>query len=185
MDIMSPQIDQLATALAKAQPEFKAYKNKNNPFFKNSYADLESIIEACREPLGSNGLSFIQSVYQDQGEKFLVTRLLHSSGQWIDSKVKLEPADAKPQTLMSYTTYMKRMCLQALLGITVGEQDDDGEAATIPYRNKITAQQKETLLSCPPERQAGMLKYFKLRSFDDMNIAQFDEALRILSQPNN
>ena len=54
--IMSDQIDQLATSLAKAQGEMEvARKDKNNPFFKSKYADLEDVFSEMTEPVQDNG----------------------------------------------------------------------------------------------------------------------------------
>ncbi len=134
-NIMSEQIDQLATALAKAQAELLiANKNQKNPFFKNSYADFESIIAASRPALTKYGLSVVQPpfIYED-GQSYLVTILMHSSGQWIRSKARHNPPKADIQSLASYNTYLKRMCYASLIGVATGE-DDDGEAAMINTR---------------------------------------------------
>ena len=62
--LMSDQIDQLATALAKAQGEFDtAGKNQKNPFFKSNYADFEAVVEASRPALSKYGLSVFQSPF--------------------------------------------------------------------------------------------------------------------------
>lgn len=62
---MSPAIDKLAEAMAKAQGVIKgAEKDSENPFFKSSYADLASNIEATRKPLATMGyLSFKLSTH--------------------------------------------------------------------------------------------------------------------------
>ena len=131
--LMSDQIDQLATALAKAQGEFDtAGKNQKNPFFKSNYADFEAVVEASRPALSKYGLSVFQSpfFYADMGE-CLVTVLLHSSGQWVKSIEPYKPAKSDVQALSSYNTYLKRMCYTSLLGVITGENDDDGDRATI------------------------------------------------------
>ena len=79
----SDQINELASALAKAQAKIKgAVKDSANPFFKSSYADLQSVWDAIREPLSSNGLAVIQTTATNPaGGLDLVTTLAHSSGQ--------------------------------------------------------------------------------------------------------
>jgi len=129
-DIMSPHIDQLATALAKAQSEMPvAGKNQKNPFFKSTYADFEAIISASRPALTKHGLSVVQPpcMYED-GNSYLVTILMHASGQWIKSKARHNPPKTDIQSLSSYNTYLKRMCYTSLVGVATGD-DDDGEAA--------------------------------------------------------
>lgn len=136
-EIMSEQIDQLAAALAKAQNEMLvASKNQKNPFFKSSYADFEAIIAASRPALTKYGLSVVQPpfIYEDSNS-YLVTILMHASGQWIKSKARHNPPKADIQSLASYNTYLKRMCYASLIGVATGDEDDDGEAATAPLRS--------------------------------------------------
>lgn len=129
-------INDLATALAKAQGEMKvAGLNKSNPYFKSSYADLMSIVEASRPCLTKNGLSVIQNiVHHDDGVSMLYTILLHISGQYIESRMRIVPAKNDIQTISSYTTYLKRMAYSSLIGVVTGDEDDDGEKAVAESR---------------------------------------------------
>lgn len=122
------QLNELAAALAKAQGAMQnAKKDANNPFFKSKYADLASVWDAVRGPLSSNDLSVIQSIDCDEHGMVLITKLLHSSGQWVDSKVMVKAVKEDPQGLGSAITYMRRYALQAIAGVSPDE--DDGEAA--------------------------------------------------------
>jgi hypothetical protein len=135
--MMSPQINELACALAKAQSEFEiAGKASANPFFKSKYADLTAVVNASRPALVKNGLSVIQSVMNmNDGHSYLVTLLIHSSGQWIKSKAKHSPVKNDVQSLSSYNTYLKRMCYSSLVGVLTGDDDDDGNAASSAQNN--------------------------------------------------
>ena len=146
-DLMSAEIDQLATALAKAQAEMAvAGKNQKNPFFKSSYADFQAIIQASRPALSKYGLSVVQPpfIYEEAadstntavGSSYLVTILMHSSGQWIKSKARHNPLKSDIQSLSSYNTYLKRMCYTSLVGVVTGD-DDDGEAAVAHTRPNV------------------------------------------------
>lgn len=127
--IQSPQLNELMQALAKAQGKItNALKDKKNPFFKSSYADLSSVWECCRDPLSSNGLSIIQTVEGTKESMVLVTCLGHSSGQWIKSRMPLMIMKSDPQSLGSALTYARRYALSAIVGICADE-DDDGEKA--------------------------------------------------------
>lgn len=130
-EIMSQTIDQLATALAKAQSEMAvAGKNQKNPFYKSTYADFEAIIHASRPSLTKYGLSIVQSLFTyDDGNSYLITILMHTSGQWIKSKARHNPLKTDIQSLASYNTYLKRMCYTSLIGVATKEDDDDGQAA--------------------------------------------------------
>lgn len=122
---------EFAKALVKFRSELKpAIKDANNPFFKSTYADLSSIIEASREPLANNGLSFIQVVHEAEAAK-VETLLIHESGGWISCGiVSVTPVKKDPQGFGSAITYARRYSLQSALGIPT--EDDDGNEASKP-----------------------------------------------------
>lgn len=125
----SEQINELAGALAKAQAEMKnATLNKVNPHFKSKYADLAAIRDAVVPILSKHGLSIVQGT--TAGGAFLVvtTRLMHSSGQWIQSDYPITNDTNKPQAMGSALTYARRYSLAAM-GAIAAEEDDDGNAA--------------------------------------------------------
>lgn len=132
----SADIKDLATALAKAQSEMPiAGLNKSNPYFKSSYADLQSIVAASRPSLTKYGLSVTQQiVHLEDGQSVLYTTLWHTSGQWIMSKTRIVPAKNDIQTISSHITYLKRMCYASLIGVVTGDEDDDGETAVATSR---------------------------------------------------
>ena len=127
----SESINELATALAKAQGQMgAAIKGAENPFFKSSYADLGSVIKAIKEPFAANGLSYVQFPICQDNTAGLVTRLMHSSGQWLEQDYTLPVGKFDAQGVGSAITYARRYALQAIAGIPAG--DDDGNAASSP-----------------------------------------------------
>ena len=128
-DTMSPSIDKLAAALAKAQAEIVgATKSEENPFFRSKYADLASVMDAVRLPLSSNGLSYTQLLGNNGQEVTVTTMLMHSSGQWVRSTVGVAPVKKDAQGLGSVCTYLRRYALSAIGGVS--SIDDDGNAAS-------------------------------------------------------
>ena len=124
----SEQINELVTALSKAQQEIgPAYKDTVNPFFKSKYADLSSVWSACKQPLTKNGLAVLQTVEYKDERMFLVTTLAHSSGQWMRSCMPIISAKQDAQGIGSAITYMRRYSLAAMVGVTT--EDDDGNSA--------------------------------------------------------
>ena len=126
----SDNITNLAAALLKAQKEIgMALKNAENPYYKSMYANMKAVINAVKEPLNNNGLSFLQAVNSDSNGKPMVeTMLLHESGQYLCSKAPVYCIKADdPQAFGKGITYTKRYVLQAFLGLPT--EDDDGEAA--------------------------------------------------------
>ncbi len=126
----SDQLDQLATALAKAQQQIEgAKKDSTNPFFKSTYADLASVWAACRGALTQNGLSVVQLPGFDSGVATLTTILLHSSGQWIEGTAAAPIAKQDAQGVGGVITYLRRYALAAVAGVV--QEDDDGESAVV------------------------------------------------------
>ncbi len=127
---MSADIGELAGALAKAQGKMaSAHKNKDNPFFKSNYSDLDSCWDACRDVLSSNNLAVTQCHrLSDKGDIILDTFLIHSSGQWMKGTLCVRPTKNDPQMSVSATTYARRAGLCAMVGIS--PSDDDGNSAS-------------------------------------------------------
>ena len=125
----SDKIDKLAAALSKAQSEMKGAEKKSiNPFFNSGYADLHTVIESSFPHLTNHGLSVIQGNESRPGEFFVTTMLLHESGQWIKSRLKMPIEKATAQSVGSVITYGRRYGLSAITGIA--QYDDDGNAAS-------------------------------------------------------
>jgi hypothetical protein len=126
----SESIKELATALSKVQGELTyAKKDSANPFFKSRYADLESVWDACRSLMAANGLSVIQMPGNYfEGRMWLVTRLCHNSGEWIEQEMSVPVQKADAQGAGSALTYMRRYALAAFVGVV--QADDDGNAAS-------------------------------------------------------
>lgn len=134
----SEQINELATALSKAQGQFvPALKDTANPFFKSKYANLCSIVKACQEPLSKNGLCISQATRKYDDQWVLVTKLLHSSGQWIESVTPIITMKSDIQSFGSSCTYARRYAWASICGVTTDE-DDDGEGAM--NRNQVNFQ---------------------------------------------
>lgn len=139
--MQSESIGNLALALAKAQGEMgAAAKDANNPHFKSRYADLASIMDACRAPLAKHGLAVSQlPCRENDGSVGLTTILLHESGEFIGSSITARPAQESPQILGSLLTYLRRYSLAAICGVV--QDDDDAESATAPTRKPATRQE--------------------------------------------
>ena len=123
----SDQINELATALAKAQAEMKNAKlNKVNPHFKSRYADLAEIRDTVTPSLSKNGIAVVHGMERAETGIDVVTRLIHSSGQWVESRFPI--AMDKPQSMASGITYGRRYNLSAIANISA-DDDDDANAA--------------------------------------------------------
>ena len=134
----SEQINELAMALAKAQGQIEgAKKDSINPHFKNRYADLASVWDACREALTKNGLSVVQSAENNESGYGVTTMLLHTSGQWMRGTLYLKPMKDDAQGAGSALTYARRYALSSMVGIA--PEDDDANAASAKPVQVISA----------------------------------------------
>ena len=124
----SESINELAAAMIKAQGALKnPPKTKINPHFKSAYVDLSDGLTALRECFSKHDLSFIQGTSVMDGIIILNTRIVHKSGQYVESDYPVG-GFGKPQEMGSAMTYARRYALFAMVGIA-GEDDDDGNAA--------------------------------------------------------
>jgi hypothetical protein len=102
-------------------------KDKFNPHFNSRYADLASIRESAAAPLRDNGLCILQTTRWAEGELFLNTSLIHTSGEFLTFDYPVFADYGNPQKLGAALTYARRLSMQTLLDIT--PEDDDGETA--------------------------------------------------------
>ena len=157
METKSATITELAKALSAAQKLMgPAIKDKENPFFKSSYADLASIWEACREPLTTNGLSVSQLVSSEGAVIKLTTMLIHSSGEFISSEFCMKAEKETPQALGSAITYARRYTLAAMVGVS--SEDDDAESATIKPGKPIVENPKKKPEAAPADNGLAKIK---------------------------
>jgi hypothetical protein len=154
--MQSESINELATALSKAQSEITgALKDSSNPFYKSRYADLASCWDACRKQLASNGLSVIQTTDIMDGVVVLRTTLAHASGQWIGGILPIKTKDDGPQAQGSGITYARRYALAAIVGLA--QIDDDGEAAQARNAPKANPEIVKAIQNCATKDELNAL----------------------------
>tara|TARA_R100000808_G_C2152923_1_gene162690 strand:- start:631 stop:1134 length:504 start_codon:yes stop_codon:yes gene_type:complete len=124
----SERINELAKALSNAQAEMDgAVADSTNPFFNSSYADLHTCIKSSFPFLSKYGLAVTQGTEWSDDNFYITTTLIHESGQWMRSKIKM-PAEPNPQKIGSVITYGRRYGLSAMVGIA--QHDDDANSVS-------------------------------------------------------
>lgn len=119
----------LAAALVAFQAECPSIpKTKTNPHFKSKYAPLDAIHDAIKPLLSKHGLAVMQFPTAEQGAAGCITRVMHSSGEFLEERFLVPLSKQDPQGACSAVTYARRYGLSGALGI-VADDDDDGEAA--------------------------------------------------------
>ena len=135
----SDSVKEISPALVAFQADIEAVKKgADNPFFKSKYADLPSILTAIKEDMESHGLAVIQSIEptNDDGGLSCMTRIIHKSGEWIQTGVYLTAEKQTPQGYGSAITYLRRYGIQTALGLSA--EDDDGNGAENPKKKPAT-----------------------------------------------
>ena len=153
----SQEINQISEALAKAQGELRnPEKNqtakiptKAGGSYSYNYADLPHTLDTIRGPLAKHGLSHSSGLESHADGLILSVRLMHSSGQWLESDVGF-PGGNDPKLLAANITYFRRYLLTALVGVAADEDlDSEPEApeATYQPRGKQAQPVKSSALS--------------------------------------
>jgi hypothetical protein len=125
----SESIANIASALSKTQAAI-ANAVKDTQGYGYKYADLAQILELVRPFLAQHGLSVFQSPGSTpDGQMTLTTRVMHSSGEWIETDTMSMPVEAKKglsaaQCAGIVITYMRRYQLAPVFGIA--QEDSDG-----------------------------------------------------------
>ena len=131
------QESQLNASFVKALGELRnVAKNAVNPHFRNRYASLDAILDDVRPILAAHNLGLSQEPLFEDGKAGVVTRIIHSSGEYRASILLLPVKDQTAQGVGSALTYAKRYAISSILGITA-DDDDDGELASKPAVAKI------------------------------------------------
>lgn len=199
--MQSDQLNELYDALAKAQPEFKRveknikvdFTTKNNIRVKYNYANLESIVNATRPALSKNGLVvFHPPVINERGKDILHTRLGHSSGQWVESRLEIKPPEdtsSMPkdkdniQKFGSRLSFLRRYSYSLIVGVVAGDEDDDGRKAMgyddeDKYVDKSQIEILEKELEEFPDIINGIFKTFKIKTLSQIPKEKFDICIK-------
>ena len=128
--IMSDTIGKLAGALAKAQSQMTMVEGKStNPFFNSKYASLAAVLEVAMPALNANEVALVQGNRWDSSNNgfYITSMLMHSSGEWIKSEIRMPLAKKDAHGVGAATTYGRRYLLSSMVG--VAQADDDGNGA--------------------------------------------------------
>lgn len=120
----------LATALVKAQSEFKAVlklRTANAGKFSYNYADLADVLDMCRPILNKHGIAFTQPLRVKEGKLRVSTRI-ELNGEIQESDGIAINEGLLPQEFGSTLTYWRRYDASSFLGIST-EDDIDAQKA--------------------------------------------------------
>lgn len=122
-------------------------KDKKNPFYNSTYADINDILKEVLPILNDEGIVLLQPLTHIDGKPAMKTILMCGNEKMEFETVfpdPSKPAEGKQfnpyQDKGKGTTYIRRISLQSLFGLRA--EDDDGDAMTQTAPKK-EAQQKE------------------------------------------
>lgn len=128
----SLHVHNLCKSLSMAQAEYAIAKKDKKVDVKSinmkyNYADFTSIVRASRPALSKHGLSICQPSYFADGSVVVTTMMLHDSGQFMASTIRLKVTDADPKKIGSAFTYAKRYGYAGMTGVTCEDEDEDND----------------------------------------------------------
>lgn len=139
--------NELITALIAAQRNIdNAHKDGKNDHFRSGYASLESVIDAVKEPLLKEGITFLQRSSENE-RGISIETIFYGHGGHLSAGSIFVPADRNnAQAFGSAMTYARRYSLSTACGIGAGikvvekamiedtSADDDGNASSPGFK---------------------------------------------------
>ena len=146
--------NELINALIKAFTNMNnASKDKKNAFASNSYASLESCLEAVKQPLLDQGVMFLQR-FEENDRGVCIETIFYGHGSELSGGKIFVPADKNNAWgFGSAMTYARRYSLVTACGVGAGIKveekatveptgsDDDGNSASgVKSKTKVVKQ---------------------------------------------
>jgi len=127
----SENVELISAAMVAMQAESEhANFDSKNPHFKSKYASLAEVIDTAKPVLAKHGLAIVQMpAFRADIGPVLCTRVLHTSGQFFEDDMILNPIKNDPQGIGSALTYMRRYSIPGIC-MVASEDDDDGNRAS-------------------------------------------------------
>lgn len=128
--------------------------DSKNPHFGNKFASLLAVSNVVRPVLAKHGLAYRQTVAEKDGAHSVVTWVygIDTDGTLSEKVLAAVPITvvSDPQKMGSAITYAKRYCLLAAFGL-VGDEDDDGNAASSPAPKRAGKPKAAPKAATPPK----------------------------------
>lgn len=190
LKLQSDEIDKLTTAFVEARKEFDFVKLDGRAHH-GGYVSLDEIKFCTNGALLKHGLSLTQTRSFNENHVFLVTKLTHTSGQWLASYAPLyvpENPKSIDQAYGSAVTYARRYELYGLFSIKGEDLDPDSldnpQNKSMPNGSISAAQLGflKALLKDQTQREAQLCSGFKIDNLSQLPREYMDEVVSILKQ---
>lgn len=179
-------------AMAEVQSQIRQVAaDANNPQTRSKYASYSALDKALRPIYTHSGfsLSFDTGEGAPQDWVRVVCYVSHRDGHSRTYHADM-PADgkgAKGGDVMTKThaagsamSYGMRYLLKLIFNVAVGEDDDDGNAATVQRITQNQVADMECLIQEVGADKAAFLRYLKLTRLEDMPSSSYSAAVKAL-----
>jgi len=138
-NVMSTQIGEVVKAITEFKKNIPDLKTDKAAGGRYKYQSLPALLTAISPVLAKNGCSIMQPVHTLGDKTYVITLIMHSSGQYLRSVTavpeqytmigKMVKTNENLQAMGGALTYTKRHALKSMLGIDA-DDDNDGNS---PY----------------------------------------------------
>ena len=106
--------------------------SKKNGFFNSDYVPLNKLIEITKPILRKCNLLITQGSRFADGGLLVTTKLIHMSGQWIYTEIRMPIGEKKTaQSVGGAMTYGRRYGISAILFLSCDKDDDGNEISQV------------------------------------------------------
>jgi len=179
--------------LVKLQSELTTIqKNKTGYITKTAkfqYADLTAIWEHIRKPMTNNNFALIQLIDSVEDKTYIITQLIHSSGEMIESRTFVPGRAIQPKESGILYTYYKRYALSAILGLTTDEDADqflqqqkEMVEEAVAKIGDAEVEHLKNLFRKIPDYYLIFLKQFKIKDLKELQEDKFDQVCEVLGK---
>jgi hypothetical protein len=135
--------------------------DSTNPFLKNKIASLGAVIKAIEDTLAKYELGVVSFPVGDGDKIGLTTRVIHSSGQWIEETIFLPVGEEKgkstAQMAGSMFSYLRRYTLAAIFRLYTDEDDDANTQKAERAKKDTATESVEGTVSFTPKQTEALI----------------------------
>lgn len=165
--------DAFASFKAEAVVVLKGRERKDGPLRGTSYAELHDVVDAVTPALSRNRLSSSWKLTKDEKDWVEVTCYLRHADGHEESVSMGGPPDNGParnviQARSSAVTYLERITLKAICGVSEKDDDDDGAGGADAQPRDGAKQQRTTARPAARAEQSDkeQPKFYDQKKFD-------------------
>ncbi len=180
----SEKVEQLFKSYTECSPKLLNIA-KDSKGYGYDYTSLEKLIEHTKPILAEHELSIMQMPTGNG----LITRMIHSSGEWIEQEMSSELIQMKQmnafQVQGSQITYLRRYMWASICGIASDDDMDaqgEQEAKTVAKVNSSDVGIINDLLSDTQTDVVTFLEYFKVKKVSELSQPNATKAIGILTK---